>query len=81
MLPKNEPGSVKLQREPPEGVLVLYVYSDTNIEYTNNLKYFLARGVQANDGVDYIIVVNSAHFSVRFHQMSSLCKKNFSFLN
>ncbi|KAL6766934.1 hypothetical protein ACKKBG_A37960 [Auxenochlorella protothecoides x Auxenochlorella symbiontica] len=37
--------------------LVVYVYSFTDPEYEGNLRYFLEHGVAADDGVDYVIVM------------------------
>lgn len=37
--------------------VVVYVYSNTDPEYEGNLVYFLEKGVRANDGCDYIIVI------------------------
>lgn len=35
----------------------MYVYSNTDPEYEANLVYFLEKGVAANDGCDYVIVI------------------------
>ena len=47
--PKQEPGW-------PE-TLVVYIFSNTDPEYFNNLKFFLKWGVREGDGAYYIIVV------------------------
>ncbi len=47
--PKEEPGW-------PE-TLVVYIFSNTDPEYFNNLKFFLKWGVREGDGAYYIIVV------------------------
>ena len=39
--------------------LVLYVFSNTDAEYEANLRFFLKHGVDANDGCDYIIVIQT----------------------
>jgi hypothetical protein len=46
-------------------VLVLYVYSNTDPEYVNNLKFFLREGVHAEDGCDYLFIVNGGSEEVR----------------
>jgi hypothetical protein len=53
-----------LQRIRQEGqaitddVLVLYIFSNTDPEYMNNLKFFLREGVHPADGCEYLFVVN-----------------------
>jgi hypothetical protein len=37
--------------------LVVYVYSDTEAQYSQNLEFFLKEAVQANDGADYFIIL------------------------
>ncbi|KAI3431515.1 hypothetical protein D9Q98_004565 [Chlorella vulgaris] len=37
--------------------LIIYVYAHTDVEYEENLLYFLEFGVQPGDGCDYLIVV------------------------
>lgn len=39
-------------------VLVMYIFSNTDPQYLNNLKFFLREGVQAGDGCEYIFVIN-----------------------
>ncbi len=39
--------------------LVVYVFSPTDPEYENNLRYFLREGVHDNDGCDYVFVLQS----------------------
>ena len=39
-------------------VLVMYIFSNTDPLYLDNLKFFLREGVHANDGCEYIFVVN-----------------------
>lgn len=39
--------------------LVVYVYSPTDPEYENNLRYFLREGVHDHDGCDYVFVLQS----------------------
>jgi hypothetical protein len=38
--------------------LVLYIFSNTDPQYLNNLKFFLREGVHANDRCEYVFVVN-----------------------
>ena len=44
------------QEQWPE-TLVVYIFSNTDPEYFNNLKFFLKWGVREGDGAYYIIVV------------------------
>lgn len=39
-------------------VLVMYVFSNTDPEYLENLKFFLREGVHPNDGCEYLFIVN-----------------------
>jgi hypothetical protein len=39
-------------------VLVMYIFSNTDPQYLNNLKFFLREGVHPGDGCEYIFVVN-----------------------
>lgn len=39
--------------------LVLYIFSNTDKEYINNLRYFVRNGMWEGDGCEYIVVVNS----------------------
>lgn len=39
-------------------VLVMYIFSNTDPQYLNNLKFFLREGVHAGDGCEYIFVIN-----------------------
>jgi hypothetical protein len=41
----------------PEPTLVVYVFSGSDPEYADNLRYFLRTAPHANDGCDYIIVL------------------------
>ncbi|GAB4817919.1 hypothetical protein N2152v2_004965 [Parachlorella kessleri] len=41
----------------PTDTLVFYVYSNTDPEYEGNLIFFLKKGVAANDGCDYVIII------------------------
>ena len=49
-------GSEPKQEQWPE-TLVVYIFSNTDPEYFNNLKFFLKWGVREGDGAYYIIVV------------------------
>lgn len=44
--------------------LVVYVYSPTDPEYANNLRYFLRQGVHDNDGCDYVFVLQSVRVDI-----------------
>jgi hypothetical protein len=39
--------------------LVAYVFSSTDGEYVNNLKYFLREGMRPDDGCDYVLVIQT----------------------
>ena len=39
------------------GTLVLYVFSPTDPEYINNLRFFTEFGMAEGDGCDYVIIV------------------------
>lgn len=41
----------------PAHTLVIYIYSKTDTEYENNLLFFLKWGVAADDGCDYIFIL------------------------
>jgi hypothetical protein len=41
-------------------VLVMYVFSNTDPEYLENLKFFLREGVHPSDGCEYLFIVNRA---------------------
>jgi hypothetical protein len=46
--------------EPQEPhTLVLYVFSNTDKEYINNLLFFINNGIREGDGCQYIIIVNT----------------------
>ena len=42
---------------PDPDTLVMYVYSNSDPEYERNLRFFVANGVRAGDGCDYVIVL------------------------
>lgn len=70
---------LQLGRTRASGVLVLYVYSNTDPEYINNLKFFLREGVHPADGLDYWFIVNRdaqevcVQSSNASHQVYFLC--------
>lgn len=49
--------------------LVFYVYSYTDPEYSNNLRYFVNNGMRPDDGCHYIVVVQQVALPV-----NSACK-------
>lgn len=54
-------------------VLVMYIFSNTDPLYLDNLKFFLREGVHADDGCEYIFVVNrSPDEEVRSHTATML---------
>lgn len=54
-----QPGAVAAGYPKKADTLVVYVYSPTDPEYANNLRYFLRQGVHDNDGCDYVFVLQS----------------------
>ena len=40
--------------------LVTYIFSDTDPEYRENLRFFLRWGIREGDGADYIIVLQES---------------------
>ncbi|KAI7836092.1 hypothetical protein COHA_010020 [Chlorella ohadii] len=56
-----EPAPPRHKRQLPDGswapTLLVYVFSNTDPEYINNLRFFVKFGMAADDGVTYIIVV------------------------
>lgn len=40
----------------------------THAEYLNNLMYFIREGIKADDGCDYVIVVNQVSVDMRPRQ-------------
>lgn len=61
MLPQTVAGAANGGRK--ADTLVVYVYSPTDPEYANNLRYFLRQGVHDNDGCDYVFVLQSVRDS------------------
>ena len=45
--------------------LVLYTYSNTDPEYEGNLRYFVKHGVAADDGCEYVIIVQQVWYDGR----------------
>lgn len=55
-----------VQGQQRKGVLVVYIFSNTDPENLNNLKFFLGEGVNEGDGCEYLFVINkSPHEEVR----------------
>lgn len=52
----NGGGTISITASPPT-TLVIYVFSDTDPEYINNLRFFVKHGMRPGDGCDYIIVI------------------------
>jgi hypothetical protein len=48
-----------LQIQRPTDTLVVYIFSNTDPEYANNLRFFLKHGVAADDGCDYVVVIQT----------------------
>ncbi|GMH41199.1 hypothetical protein BSKO_09109 [Bryopsis sp. KO-2023] len=45
--------------QPKPRVLVLYIFSNTDPEYINNLRFFVREGMRPDDGCDYYIVIQT----------------------
>lgn len=45
--------------KPKSDTLVLYIFSNTDGEYENNLRFFLRHGVEAGDGCDYVVIIQT----------------------
>ncbi len=43
----------------------MYVFSDTDPEYLRNLEFFVAHGMAADDGCDYVVVVQEVLTGLR----------------
>ena len=39
--------------------LVIYVFSNTDIEYASNLRFFMRFGIEEGDGCDYIFIIQT----------------------
>ncbi len=48
--------------------LVIFVYSDSDTEYEQNLQFFVRHGMWEGDGCDYIIVVQQVRDSIDMMQ-------------
>lgn len=57
-------GSGTSGRSRPADTLVMYVYSDSDPEYRRNLEFFAGFGMAADDGCDYVIVVQQVCFAL-----------------
>ena len=54
------------------GTLVVYIFSFTDLEYQENLYYFLEHGVRADDGVDYLIVMQEGNSTMGATELPSV---------
>lgn len=52
--------------------LVAYIYSYTDLEYKENLYYFLEHGVKPDDGVEYVIVMQEGNTTMGATKLPSL---------
>jgi hypothetical protein len=43
--------------------LVLYIFSNTDPEYIDNLRFYVRNGIQEDDGCHHVIVINSGENS------------------
>ena len=49
--------------KPAVQTLVLYIFSNTDPEYIDNLRYYVRTAIQEDDGCQHVIVVNSGEDS------------------
>lgn len=47
----------------PVDTLVVYIFSNTDPEYANNLRFFLKHGVAEGDGCEYVVVIQTGEGS------------------
>ena len=47
--------------------LVVYIFSKTDTEYENNMRFFLRWGVAADDGCDYVIIIQTMGEGTKVH--------------
>ena len=47
--------------------LVVYIFSKTDTEYENNMRFFLRWGVAADDGCDYVIIIQTMGEGMKVH--------------
>jgi hypothetical protein len=60
---QSQSGNLKQLRLADKGarsVLVMYVFSNSDQMYLENLRFFLREGVQAADGCEYLFIINRA---------------------
>lgn len=53
----ESPSTLKVDKSPPNEILLLYVYAGTHSRALGNLKYFIENAVQENDGIDYYFIL------------------------
>ena len=46
--------------QPPPQTLVLYIFSNSDPEYINNLRFYVGNAIQEDDGCQHVIVINSS---------------------
>ncbi len=51
--------TTSLSSSPVAQTLVVYIFSKTDTEYENNMRFFLRWGVAADDGCDYVIIIQT----------------------
>jgi len=51
--------TTSLSSSPAAHTLVVYIFSKTDTEYENNMRFFLRWGVAADDGCDYVIIIQT----------------------
>ena len=56
--------------------LVVYIFSNTDGEYANNLKFFLKHGVRVDDGCDYVVVIQTGNSSKVVGNRLQRCRRS-----
>lgn len=57
-IPSHAKNSLKWSNGKP-GTLVIYVFSNSDKEYENNLNFFVKHGINADDGCDYVFIIQT----------------------
>ena len=57
-----------IKSAPSASTLIMYVFSNTDLEYERNLQFFIHHGMWEGDGCEYIIIVQQAGM---FHNITA----------
>jgi hypothetical protein len=61
--------------------LVVYVFSDTEAQYSRNLEFFLKEAVKADDGADYFIILQVTAVPISCHVLTKMAACSFHLLS